>query len=333
MAKKNKILVFGDLILDKYIHGTATRLSPEAPVPVIDITSAKTTTSLGGAANVAANIRSLGGEVEISGTIGTDDGGEILRAKLDEIGVDTELLLRSTERCTTVKTRILASEFQIARLDSETRSGLDCRDVQQLQDSLKEALPDAAAVVISDYAKGTVVGGIVRQIMNASHHYGFPVFIDPKTRNTELYHPTYLDTVAVLTPNLQEAIGMLGLGDDAPLETVGNNLLRMTQFSHVLITLGAQGMALFTTSKNGTSMVHLPTTAKAVFDVSGAGDTVIAILALGFSRGMSMSDAARLANLAAGVVVSKRGTATVTREELLQVSLEHDVPIFPTTIS
>ncbi len=313
MQITNKIvLVIGDLMLDVYIHGTAVRLSPEAPVPIISKEYIEN--RLGGAGNVAANIKSLGGRTYLIGVIGKDTAGGVLSETLWANGIRPSAVIASSGRVTSVKTRIIANKQQIARLDTENATELSQQTKTYLCDNIRAVCSgseEIGAIVVSDYAKGVISEQILLAINSQAALFGIPVFLDPKVTHAGLYHG-----VTVVTPNQHEAEGLSGIRivDKISLEKAGRTIVSLYGCKYVLITRGEHGMALF--SEEGPVMLDIPTAAKTVYDVSGAGDTVIATLALGYASGMSIRDAAWMANRAAGVVVGKAGTATITKEEL-----------------
>jgi rfaE bifunctional protein kinase chain/domain len=304
------ILIVGDLMLDQFIWGNVARISPEAPVPVVEVVSE--TYQLGGSANVAANIRRLEGRPVPFGVAGHDDAADRIEALFGQAGISTAGLVR-TDRPTTLKTRIIAHNQQVVRADRESRNALAAALNQQLADLFLQQLPQAAAVIVSDYDKGVVNRELLSAILPKARQAGVPVYLDPKVHHADYYRP-----ITVITPNQREAELLTGMviDCDAALESAGRKLIERFQCEYALITRGEQGMSLFSASTPGDSQ-HLPTFAREVFDVTGAGDTVIATLALARSGGATMEEAAVLANHAAGIVVGKVGTATVTPSELL----------------
>lgn len=321
----NSILVIGDLILDEYVRGTSTRMSPEAPVPVINIQGTPSFTyKLGGAGNVAANIASLGGKASIISVLGTSSLNLEVTNLLYEKKIDTAGLVHVRNRKTTVKTRILTNGQQIARLDSEDTHAIDEETQRDICRKIETGVGPCGAIILSDYQKGMLTPAVVQAACAAAGLYKIPLFIDPKTRNATAHTHAAADAVTVLTPNLREAEALNGhpIRTERELEDAGRYILARYKCRYLLITRGEDGISLFENSNSGRPedvfVEHIPTEAKEVFDVSGAGDTVIAVLALGYASGLSMSSAARLANKAAGIVVGKSGTATVTAEELLR---------------
>ena len=304
--------VIGDMILDTYIVGTASRLSAEAPVPIVNIKHSDY--CLGGAGNVAANIQRLGGTPVGIGVIGTDKDGDILSHKLSALGGGAHGLVTVPSRCTTTKTRIMVNRQQVARLDREDTCQLSTRYVNLiLQHLYSDTRP--AAVIISDYAKGVVSPVLVKEIAAYTMRHSIPLFIDPKIVNAACYAGLEYGAITCITPNKTEAEWISGvhINSKSSIEQTGRAILAKYGCSYALITLGETGMALVSDDE----VAHIDTVAKQVFDVSGAGDTVIATLALAYASGYSMMQAARLANVAAGIVVGKSGTATVTLEEVV----------------
>ncbi|MFZ5906422.1 MAG: D-glycero-beta-D-manno-heptose-7-phosphate kinase [Nitrospirota bacterium] len=305
--KKKRILVVGDIILDRYIWGKVSRISPEAPVPVVEVTDEDFL--LGGASNVAHNIVSLGGGVTLAGVAGNDRGGEILRKMLDEKNIQHEGVLW-TSRPTTMKTRVIAHSQQVVRFDREEKNKVDGKLSARLMRHLQQAVPAHDAVIISDYRKGVVTSELVREIMRLARPRGIFVSVDPKVGHFHCYRH-----VSLITPNLQEAAAASGteIRDEKSLMNAGRALLKKLPCGAVLITRGEHGMSLFTKDK----AVHIPTVAKNVYDVTGAGDTVIAVFTLAHASGAGLEKAAVIANHAAGIVVGEVGTAVITPEQLL----------------
>jgi D-beta-D-heptose 7-phosphate kinase/D-beta-D-heptose 1-phosphate adenosyltransferase len=302
------VLVLGDLMLDEFIWGNVVRISPEAPVPVVEIT--RQSFHVGGAGNVAANARTLGGDPVLVGVIGEDGPGERVRAELDRSGVRTELILARGGRPTTVKTRIVAHNQQIVRADREQSDDLPASLEEEVLDRVATALPGCRALVVSDYHKGVVTARVMRAALGLAKRRRIPVLVDPKVPHFSLYKG-----VSLVTPNTYEAEQATGIAirSTADLERAGREILKRLSCGAALVTRGEHGMSLFL---KGKPPVHIPTSARQVFDVTGAGDTVIATLGLALGAGATLVQAARLANRAAGIVVGKLGTATVTPEEI-----------------
>jgi rfaE bifunctional protein kinase chain/domain len=304
-----RIIVLGDLMLDEFFWGRVRRISPEAPVPVVEIE--RQTLALGGAGNVASNLVALGARPVTLGVTGADPDAERLRAAFRALGIGDDCLLADPSRPTTLKTRIIAHSQQVVRADRESRAPLDAQVEASLIHSFRREIETADAVVVSDYGKGLLTPGVLSSALAAARERKVPVCLDPKSRNFSGYQP-----VTIITPNMQEAVEAAGTsieGEGAVTES-GRRILGSIQCEAVLITRGEEGMTLFTGDGGAT---HIPTVAREVYDVTGAGDTVIATLGLALVAGATYLEAAVLANHAAGVVVGKVGTATVTREELL----------------
>ncbi len=304
--KKKRILIIGDLILDRYIWGKVNRISPEAPVPVVDVVDENYL--LGGASNVAHNIVSLGGQASIVGITGDDRAGEILRNMLEEKGIKCNNIICSS-RPTTVKTRVIAHNQQVVRFDKEERTPIDGKTLKVIVDCIHRELPEHDAVVISDYKKGIISSELVREVVRLSESKNIFIAVDPKVG-----HFHYYKNVSLITPNINEASIASGIEirDEKSLISAGRLLLKKLPCKAVLITRGEQGMSLFQNNE----VIHIPTVARNVYDVTGAGDTVIATFTIAHSAGADMQDAAIIANHAAGIVVGEVGTAVVTQEQL-----------------
>lgn len=304
-----KLLVIGDLLLDNYIWGKTTRISPEAPVPVVEVEREEL--RLGGAGNVVNNLLALGCRVAVASVIGDDDDGRKLLELLELQGVDVTGVLQAGLRTTSRKSRVLASQQQILRIDCESTSEISSVEQEKLLDYVKKQLPDVGAVLLSDYLKGVLVPGLLQQIIELCRAAGTPVIVDPKGADFSRYRGATL-----LTPNRREAEIATGtvIHDQPSLLQVGDALLQEQQLDALVLTRSEEGMSLFTI--NGVE--HLPTEAHEVFDVSGAGDTVVALIGAALAVGEELRDAVQLANLAAGIVVGKLGASTVTVAELLK---------------
>jgi D-glycero-beta-D-manno-heptose-7-phosphate kinase len=304
-----RVLVAGDVMLDEFLWGSVSRISPEAPVPVVKVT--RQSFHLGGAGNVASNVRALGGEAVVVGVVGRDAAGERVHAALAEAGVEDGLAVADGGRPTTVKTRIIAHHQQVVRADRELADDVPARVEAALLDRVRAALPSCGAVVLSDYQKGVITARFMKGLLALARGRGVPVLVDPKVAHLALYRK-----VTVVTPNQLEAEQAAGrtIRSDEDLHAVGRRILRLLGCEAVLVTRGEHGMALF--PREGRPSL-IPTAAREVFDVTGAGDTVIATLALGLTTGAPLAQAARLANYAAGVVVGKVGTATASPDEVL----------------
>ncbi len=303
--RKKTILVVGDLILDHYIWGLVDRISPEAPVPVIDMK--RENFVVGGAANVAANIVALGGRAAILGVKGTDLYGEVLTSLLKERGIETSGIFEC-ERCTTVKTRVIAHNQQVVRIDKEERGAHPEDTLKKMLDYIDSGKGQWDGVIISDYKKGVISHGLMKTLRKYKKNGCF-VSVDPKVG-----HFDYYTGVSIITPNLKEAQEGSGveITDNQSLKEAGRKLLSRLKCDAVLITRGEHGMSLF--EKN--SVVHIPTVAKSVYDVTGAGDSVIATMTLAHVAGCEISEAALIANHAAGIVVGQVGTATASVADL-----------------
>jgi D-glycero-beta-D-manno-heptose-7-phosphate kinase len=305
-----QVLIVGDLMLDVFVWGDVQRISPEAPVPVVDVRDE--TQLLGGTANVANNVASLGGKAVVAGVVGNDHSGREVVRMLRKVGVPTEGLIVEDKRPTTVKTRIIAQNQQVVRYDRELRRPLQKASLDKIVEYVEERSTSAGALIVSDYAKGVVTPELMDAVQRLGLPSRFPVIVDPKIQHTELYR-----RVTLITPNHHEASRMSGIEitDTESLAAAGRTLLEHLQCETVLITRGKDGMTLF--DQTGT-MTTIPTVARRVYDVTGAGDTVIATIALGLVAGLSTTEAALLANIAAGIVVGEVGTAVVTADRLLE---------------
>jgi len=306
---KTGVLVIGDLMVDQYIWGKVNRISPEAPVPVVEVT--KEDLLLGGAANVAHNLQSLGGKVFIAGTIGSDDTGKILTTTPTEKGFNTDGIIIDSERPTTVKTRLIAHRQQVVRFDREVQSDISRSTSSLLLEYVASCLPHIKGIIISDYCKGLITKPLVKAIIELTKSKVF-IATDPK-----IGHFNYYKNLSLLTPNLNEASFGSGIDikDEKTLIDAGRELIKKLNCKSLIITRGDEGMTIF--EKNN-RITHIPTCAREVYDVSGAGDTVIATLTLSHSAGLSMKEAAVVANHAAGIVVGKMGTAVTNQEEILK---------------
>jgi len=307
--KKKKILVVGDIILDRYIWGKVNRISPEAPVPIVEVT--EEVFHLGGASNVANNIISLGGKATIAGVAGNNDrGGEILRKMLDSAGIIYDGVCW-TSRPTTMKTRVIAHSQQVVRFDREDKNRLENKILKKLIDYIRFEISGYDAVIISDYKKGVISSKLISEIMKYAKPENIFVAVDPKVGHFHCYK-----NVSLITPNLNEASQASGIDivDERTLLSAGKLLMKKLSCDSVLITRGEHGMSLFKKD----SVVHIPTVAKNVFDVTGAGDTVIAAFTLAHAAGASLEESAIIANHAGGIVVGEVGTAVVKPEQLIK---------------
>lgn len=302
------VLVLGDVMLDEFVWGDVTRISPEAPVPVVDVR--RESVHLGGAANVLANLVALGARGSVVGVVGNDSPGERLQSGLRELGTRDHCLIVDETRPSTTKTRIIAHSQLVVRADRESRAPVSAKTEDQILSRLKDALKQADAFVISDYDKGVVTPRILREILPVAYEQ-VPVLVDPKLRNFNFYRPATL-----VTPNHLEALRMSNTEDhsDEGSHTAAKVIREKLGCDAVLITRGDRGMMLLEADNQP---VYVETAAREVYDVTGAGDTVIAALAGALASGATMFEAATLANHAAGIVVGKVGTATASAEELL----------------
>ncbi|MCK5124958.1 MAG: D-glycero-beta-D-manno-heptose-7-phosphate kinase [candidate division Zixibacteria bacterium] len=306
----HEIAVIGDVMLDEYLWGQVDRISPEAPVPVVNIKGESSTP--GGAANVAANIIGLGDKPLIVGVVGNDNPASLLDWLLREKGIDTDGLIIDNQRPTTVKTRIVAHNQQVVRADRETKSDISHELEQQIMALLHDRKKNLKGVIISDYGKGMITKNLLEQLITFCLSHEIFIAVDPKDGNFPRYKK-----VSLITPNHHEAGRAFGkaIEDEATLYEVGNGLMERLDPLSILVTRGEKGMALFQKDKD----VHLiPTVAKTVFDVTGAGDTVIASFVSAMAAGASLEEATVISNQAAGVVVGEVGTAVITKDSLLE---------------
>ncbi|MDG5495179.1 bifunctional D-glycero-beta-D-manno-heptose-7-phosphate kinase/D-glycero-beta-D-manno-heptose 1-phosphate adenylyltransferase HldE [Niveispirillum sp. BGYR6] len=306
-----RVAIIGDVMLDRFIYGDIARISPEAPVPVLKYDHARE--MLGGAGNVAANARSLGADVVLIGLVGEDAAGATVR----RLAGPAARLLARADGPTTVKTRMIARQQQMLRLDEEKVGPATAAEAAGLLAALDAALPDSDVILLSDYAKGVLAGDLPQQIIATAKGAGKRVIVDPKGRDFARYRGADL-----VTPNLNELRLASGADceDDTGVVDAARNLLTRHALGALIVTRSEQGMSVVTAD----AAVHLPTMAREVFDVSGAGDTVVAMLACALARGASLPDAARLANAAAGIVVGKLGTAQVTPGEVALTLRQQD---------
>ena len=307
--RERKVLVLGDVMLDEFVWGDVTRISPEGPVPVVDVR--RESIHLGGAANVLANLFALGAHGRVVGVVGSDAAGERLRDQLRQLNSHGDVgVVVDESRVSTIKTRIVAHSQLVVRADRESRAPVNAKVEQEIVARLKEGLAEAHAFVVSDYDKGVVTPTILREILPFAYER-VPVLVDPKLRNFNSYRPATL-----ITPNHHEALRMSDTEDhsDDGSHDAAKIIQQKLGCDAVLITRGDRGMMLL---EAGGQPVYVGTAAREVYDVTGAGDTVIATLAAALASGASMLEAATLANHAAGIVVGKVGTATATASELI----------------
>ncbi|MGD1069588.1 MAG: PfkB family carbohydrate kinase [Bryobacteraceae bacterium] len=311
-ASSIRVLVVGDCMLDAYVSGAASRISPEAPVPVVNVSRRRYVP--GGAANVAANARAMGADVALAGITGVDDSGIRLRQELDLRGIGMDALVEDAARTTITKTRITAAGQQIVRFDDEDLAPFPPPLTAQLQAHCEALLDSSQVCVISDYAKGVASEAFCRWLIDAAAHRGVPVVVDPKSRDLSRYRGA-----RVITPNLKEAMEAAAspLGSGADLASVARLLLPRIAPSALLVTRGEGGMSLF---ENGKQEIHLQALVNEVADVTGAGDTVVSALAIALGIGLSLDRAAEIANIAAGVAVGHHGTWAVRADELREAT-------------
>ena len=314
------VLIVGDVMLDEYLEGDADRISPEAPIPIVKVANSRLL--LGGAGNVARNIATLGGKARLVSVCGADAKGEILRGVLENDAVTGDIISLAS-RPTTLKTRVIARNQQMLRIDHEETASLLPEETAQILDSIRLVIDDFSILVISDYGKGVVSRDLlagIRALRDAS--VSKPrILVDPKTPNFTLYTDVY-----ILTPNAKETSEGAGIpaGSREEILAAGAAIFRKLGCDHLLTTLGAKGMALF---ESPSSAWHIPTAAQKVFDVTGAGDTVMATLSLCLAANVPLLDACVLANYAAGLVVADVGASTVAPEALLALLAKTPEPV------
>jgi D-glycero-beta-D-manno-heptose-7-phosphate kinase len=309
-----RIAVLGDCMVDRYLWGHVERISPEAPVPIVEIE--RETFTLGGAGNVAANLHALGAEPLLFAVAGDDADGAMLRTALEQRGISTAHLTSDRSRPTTVKTRIIAHSQQVVRADRESRADVAGAPLDALLAEIAKVLPTCDGLVVSDYGKGVVNSRTLERALAISRERALAVSVDPKESHIDAYHG-----VSILTPNQHEAGWVQGrrVVDEASLMEVGWGLQKRLDAQAVLVTRGAGGMSLF---ERGGSYTHLPTAAREVYDVTGAGDTVVSVVALALAAGADFVAACALANHAAGIVIREVGTATCTPRQLTEALRE-----------
>jgi D-beta-D-heptose 7-phosphate kinase/D-beta-D-heptose 1-phosphate adenosyltransferase len=308
---KTKVLVIGDIILDEYVWGDVSRVSPEAPVPVVEVK--RDTKMLGGAANVIHNIATLGARPTLCGVVGQDLTGKTIIDELNKLGLTTDGIVLEEGRLTSIKTRVVAQNQQVVRFDHETRTDIKPESIERLLTFMEKNLDELDAIVVADYGKGVISASLMkglRKLIQSAAGESIKIAVDPKTGNFEYYHG-----VDVITPNHHEAgiFCRFEIVDEETLMRAGKQMLKELNCRSVLITQGKEGMTLF---ENGGEVVHIPTVAKNVFDVTGAGDTVISTFSLALASGLDLKSAAVLSNYAASIVVGEVGTSTVSAEEL-----------------
>jgi D-beta-D-heptose 7-phosphate kinase/D-beta-D-heptose 1-phosphate adenosyltransferase len=303
------VLVIGDLMLDEYLWGDVDRISPEAPVQVVSVEREDFT--LGGSGNVANNLVSLGAKVYAVGVLGTGLNGKLMLERFKKIGVVTKGIIKDSTRPTTRKTRVIAANQHVLRIDRETRSDVSGKPLERLYEYIEGVIPSVDIILVSDYGKGLVTRTFVSRIIRAANKHKKVTIADPKGLDFSKYAGVFL-----LTPNKKEASLASGIEikDDKTLNNVGTKILKESKVKNLLITCGKDGMVLFSQNQKP---LHISAEARQVYDVSGAGDTVLSALGLALASGMTLRESAELANTAAGIVVGKVGTATVTKEELI----------------
>ena len=310
-----RLAVIGDFMLDRYLWGSVSRISPEAPVPIVEVE--QESEQLGGAANVAHNIAALGAQPYPLGVVGDDATGARLFALMQEAGFETEGLVIDGERPTTIKTRVIAHDQHVVRTDRESRQPISALTQTLLQERLEALIPRLDGIVLEDYNKGVLVQPLLSKIIELANRHEVVITVDPKFdhffdyRNVTVFKPNRKETEEILAVKLKSA---------NDLQRAGKELLRRLACQNVLITLGADGMALFL---NDGSMHRIPTRAQRVHDVSGAGDTVIATLTVALAAGAKILEAAVLANYAAGVVVGELGAVPIDKQKLIEAIRQH----------
>lgn len=312
---KQSALVIGDIMVDKFIWGAVSRISPEAPVPVVEIN--KETETLGGAGNVASNLSAFGAKSYIVGVVGDDITGKSLVELLRDKNIDPNYLVIDTNRPTIIKTRVIAVSQQLVRFDKEVKGHFSSLIEARMIKNIEEIIPKVDVVIMSDYGKGVIGKLVLKKTIELSKKCKIPVLVDPKVENFKKYKG-----VTSITPNLKEAIEGMGVSNiktDEEIYDLGKKILHFLSAESVLITRSEKGMTLI--HQNG-KITNIPTRAKEVFDVTGAGDTVISAMALSLSAKADLETAAEIANFAAGMVVAKLGTATTTCQELKEAISE-----------
>jgi len=305
---KVKVLVIGDLMIDEYLWGSVDRISPEAPVPVVSVQ--KESHALGGAGNVIHNLVAMGAEVTAIGTAGTGKTGQMIFEKLEDLGIETDGVISEPQRPTTRKTRVIASNQQVLRIDKEIKKNINADTLEKLGKIIESKISNASLVIISDYDKGLVTRELVQKIVTLAEKYNILTLADPKSLNFSKY-----ERVSILTPNKKEAslAANMDIKTEKDLFDAGWKIMDQVKLERLLLTCGKDGMVLF---EKGRESYTIESKARQVFDVSGAGDTVISLLGLGLATGGTFKQSASIANVAAGIVVAKIGTATASIDEL-----------------
>jgi len=314
---RQRVLVVGDVMLDWFIWGSVSRISPEAPVPVVEVQ--RESRFPGGAANVARNITPFGGTVDLAGLLGIDPNADLLKTTLAENGIGVDLCVESKIYQTITKTRVVAQHQQVVRIDREKRRPITDEVADQIVEKIAQVLPDLDGLIIEDYGKGLITQHLVSGILKAAEGLDLQITVDPKPGN-----PIAWRGVTTVKPNRSEAFAVAGVDDlhrgeeldplsDEPLLKTGHQLLERWECEHVLLTLGELGMLVFS---GAADPIHIPARALEVFDVSGAGDTAIAIYTLGLCSGLNAVESAKISNLASSIVVGKLGTTPIELDEL-----------------
>ncbi|MFH1752566.1 MAG: D-glycero-beta-D-manno-heptose-7-phosphate kinase [Candidatus Omnitrophota bacterium] len=307
---KARVMVVGDLILDEFIWGSVNRISPEAPVPVVWVD--RESFIPGGASNVANNIAALGAKVELVGIVGKDERGKILKGELSKKGVSIGGVISDAKRPTTLKTRVIAHKQQVVRIDKEHINSVSSETLSKIISYIKKKIDQIDKLIIEDYGKGLITPELLKAIVPLAKRHKKTISVDPKED-----HLSFYKGVTVITPNAEEASKAAGIKieNKRSIDEIGKKLLKKLRCKMVLITLGERGMALFRQDGKPT---YIPTMAQEVFDVSGAGDTVVGTFSLALASGAKATEAAHIANYAAGIVVGKIGIAVIKRDELLR---------------
>ncbi|WP_319371423.1 D-glycero-beta-D-manno-heptose-7-phosphate kinase [uncultured Ilyobacter sp.] len=304
--KDIRIAVVGDMMLDDYIIGSVDRISPEAPVPVVNVKTEKFV--LGGAANVVNNLADLGAKIFSFGVIGKDSNGDRLTTEFRRKNINTDGIVKAEDRPTIVKRRIIAHNQQLLRLDWEDRKDLTTAQENMLIENIKGHIKEIDAIILSDYDKGVLTQRVVKEVISLARENSIIVTVDPKPKNAS----NYIGATS-MTPNMKEAMECMGADRIEDVEKLGKSLKEKLKLDNLLLTRSEEGMSLFQDT-----VENIPTFAKEVYDVTGAGDTVISVFTLSAAAGASWYEAAKIANTAAGVVVGRMGTSTVTKEEILE---------------
>lgn len=301
-------LVIGDLMIDEYLWGSVDRISPEAPVPVVCVE--KQSHTLGGAGNVIHNLVAMGAKVLAIGTAGTGKAGQMIFEKLESLGIETDGIVSEPQRPTTRKTRVIASNQQVLRIDTEIKRNINADTLERLVKIIKGKISQVNLIILSDYDKGLLTKDLIAQTVKLAKKNKVIILADPKSLDFSKY-----EHVSILTPNKKEAslATNMDIKSEKDLFAAGNKIMDKAKLERLIITCGKDGMVLF---ENGNDPYIIESKARQIFDVSGAGDTAISFLGLGLAIGANFKDSAKIANAAAGIVVAKIGTATVSIDEL-----------------